>query len=57
MYLFKYDYPNGYGILRVLKFGRSRVQIVCWGSEIAEEFEYPCVIMCHQIRFEGSELS
>ena len=21
-----------------LKFGRSRVQIVCWGSEIAEEF-------------------
>ena len=22
-----------------LKFGRSRVQIVCWGSEIAEEFE------------------
>ena len=22
-----------------LKFGRSRVQIVCWGSEIAGEFD------------------
>ena len=38
MYHFKYNYPNWYEILRILKCGLCRVQIVWYGSEIAEEF-------------------
>ena len=34
-----------------LKFGHSRVQIVCWGSEIAEEFGYNGVTLWDAIDY------